>query len=610
MQGLLGCFDGLAAANSLRVVGVRVLGVAFAGSDLPGVRGWFDRRMHTGLFHPPRMGLVSAREMAGFLKPPTVHCSAPDVLRLGPAVYPAPKALPTFDGQADLVPLGTVDSESGPRRVGLRLEDSFFMYTSGRSRWGKTELALTQFLHLVRSGHGGLFLDPHQDAITRIKSCLSDEEGLAERVIELDLVGPRSRDGQPGWNLLAARGLDSETSERRVEAIVDSFASALQWGERNNRALTLTTQATAALVELASVLPEGLQPTIFQIPSILGNPGWLAAALPHLSAPRRQFFTERFPRLSEEAITPVTNLIDRLRSSTQLAALLGAQTSSYDIARAMDERRIVLACPGAGGARDRLVANLLVFDLLHAAKGRAHIDPSQRVPFYVFLDEIQVFDGASSGNLAGLLEQTAKYAIRGFLLNQNPERLTKETLNALTTNRSHLITTALNAHAAGLIAREWGGDPPASAITGLPRRTFIAQVTHHGQLTHPFVFGNESVEEHFAESFKPDAIPDIQPVIDQASGRTNASETISALDTLDERIKQHLEGASKTGGSNTKRSQSAEEPWQAPAPQPTEAHHQRAHSVTRTTSTRARATGDARPASRTSLNRDGLGSGG
>ena len=66
-------------------------------------------------------------------------------------------------------------------------------------------------------------------------------------------------------------------------------------GRANNRALTLTTQATAALIELAAVLPNGLQPTIFQIPSILGNEEWLAAALPFLSMPRRQFFTERFP---------------------------------------------------------------------------------------------------------------------------------------------------------------------------------------------------------------------------------------------------------------------------------------------------------------------------
>ena len=143
-------------------------------------------------------------------------------------------------------------------------------------------------------------------------------------MIELDLVGARSREGQPGWNLLAARGLSDGARERRVEAIVDSFASALEWGERNNRALTLTTQATAALVELSPVLPEDLQPTIFQIPTLLGNAEWLEAAC--RSSPRRADSSsrERFPRLSEEAITPVTNLIDRLRSSTQLAALLGA----------------------------------------------------------------------------------------------------------------------------------------------------------------------------------------------------------------------------------------------------------------------------------------------
>lgn len=562
MQALLSCFDGFADVNSLRVVGVRFLGLAFAGSDLRGRRGWFDRRMRTGLFRPGRRDYVTAREVAGLLKPPTVNCAASEVVRLGPAVYPAPKALPTFTGQPNLVPLGRIEGEGGSRRIGLRLEDSFFTYIAGRSRWGKTELALTQCLHLFRAGHGGLFLDPHQDAVQRIKSCLTDE-GLAERVIELDLVSPRSRQGQPGWNLFAARGLDPDAAERRIEAIVDSFASALQWGERNNRALTLTTQATAALIELASVLPDGLQPTIFQIPPLLGNPDWLAAALPFLSPPRRQFFMERFPRLSEEAITPVTNLIDRLRSSTQLAALVGAQTSSYDITRAMNDQRIVLACPGAGGVKDKLVANLLVYDLLHGAKGRASLPPELRRPFYVFLDEVQTYDGAAGGNLAALLEQTAKYGVRACLLNQNPERLTQATLNALTTNRSHLITTALNAHAAALIAREWGGDPAPPAVTGLPRWTFIAQVTHQGQPTRPFMFRGESVEELFAGAFHPDALPEVQTMIDKASGRAPAAETVAALDTLDERIKTYLEGQ-RAGGAGSEAASDADQPWTAP----------------------------------------------
>lgn len=62
-------------------------------------------------------------------------------------------------------------------------------------------------------------------------------------------------------------------------------------------------------------------------------------------------------------------------------------------------------------------------------------------------DQSQTQDGAASGNLAALLEQSAKFGLRAVVLNQSPERLNPQTLNALTTNRSHLLATALNSHA-------------------------------------------------------------------------------------------------------------------------------------------------------------------
>ena len=42
----------------------------------------------------------------------------------------------------------------------------------------------------------------------------------------------------------------------------------------------------------------------------------------------------------------------------------------------MDRGLIVLACPGFGSDRDRLVANLLVYDFLHAARD-ARVDSRQ-----------------------------------------------------------------------------------------------------------------------------------------------------------------------------------------------------------------------------------------
>ncbi len=547
MSGLLACFDSFAAANYFRVAGLSFLFWWLLGSDSPGLRQWFDRRFQSGLFFPARKNILTAKEIAGLLKPPTVNCHSQNVLRAGAAVHPAPRTLPVFKGQRDLLPLGVVQSAKGERLVGVDLADTFFSYVAGRSRFGKTELAIVQFLHLVRSGHGGMFIDPHEDALARIKNCLT-EQGLAERVLELDLTGPRSHEGQPGWNLLAVKGFSAERREQRVEAVVDAFASALGWNERNNRALTITTHATAALAELATLLPDELAPTIFQLSTLLSNDEWRGTVLERLSPIRRAFFNDRFARMSDEAITPVTNLIDRLRASTPLSALLGAQQTSYDIARAMDTGRIVLACPGAGGARDKLVANLLLYDLLHSAKARAHTPVEKRRAFYVFADEIQTYDGASGGTLAATLEQTAKYAIRAILCNQNPERLTPATLNALTTNRSHLITTALNSHAAGLISREWGGDPDANAITHLPRHTFLAQLTHRGELTNPFQLRTLSVTDLYRDVYKPETVPEIQPIIDHASNRKDATETLTRLDTLDERIEEHLATTARQNG--------------------------------------------------------------
>ncbi|UJA21632.1 hypothetical protein HJD18_16345 [Thermoleophilia bacterium SCSIO 60948] len=539
---LLAAFEQLTDRNWLRVSGVPLPGLGFAGSDLPLRRRRFDRRLRTGHFRPARRSVVSAREVAGFLKPPTVHCLAENVLRSG-ALVAAPPDLPAFTGEPDQIPLGRIAGEQGERVVGVRVADTFFSYCAGRSRYGKTELAVAQFLHLARSGHGGLFLDPHEDAVARIKRHLN-EPGLRERVIEIDLAGPGARERQPAWNLFELRG----DAEGRVEAVVDAFASALRWDERNTRAINITTQAAQALAHVARSVPPELCPTVFQLPTLLSDEDWRRACLPVLPAASQAFWLDRFPRLAEEAITPVTNLIDRLRASTAITALLGQSESSYRIREAMDRRQIVLACPGSGGTRDRLVANLLVFDLLHAAKGRAELPPAERTPFWVFLDEVQTYDGASSGNLAALLEQTAKYGVRAFLLNQNPERLTAQTLNAVTTNRSHLLTTALNAKAAGLIAKEWAGDLEPAAVARLPRYRFLCQVTHRGALSKPFALRGMRVEDLIGDP-DPGDLAELERAVDRTSSRRPAADALAHLETLDERIKQALGEHRRSSGS-------------------------------------------------------------
>ena len=539
MRNLKAAFAPTEDRNHLRVHGLPIPGLSFLGSDLPGRRRRFDRRLETGLFRPARRNVVTTAEVAGFLKPPSVSCEVEEVLRSG-AVLSAPPALPTFTSERkDLIPIGRVAGEDGGRIVGVRAEESFFTYVAGRSRYGKTETAIAMFTHLVRSGQGGLFLDPHGDALGRIRPYLTEPE-VARRVVEIDL-GPGAPDSQPAWNLFRMRGVDPEA---RVDAIVAAFAAAVGWGEQSTRAINLTTQAAAALARVAEVVPEEIAPTIFQLPTLLTDDGWRETVIRFLPAHSRRFWTDRFPVLSPEAVTPVTNLVDRLRTSRATTALFGQSVGTFGVREAMDRGQIVLACPGSGGPRERLVAGLLAFDLLHAARSRAALDQKKRRRFVAVFDEVQSYDGES---LAALLEQSAKFGLRAIFLNQDPERLRPATLHALTTNRSHLLVSALNSHAAALVGRELGGGVDPAALTRLPRYRFVAQVTDGGELSRPFALGGVRVEDALGEG----STDEPEAAIRRPGRARRAVEAAAHQETLDARILAALEERRGEGGAET-----------------------------------------------------------
>ena len=120
-----------------------------------------------------------------------------------------------------------------------------------------------------------------------------------------------------------------------------------------------------------------------------------------------------------------------------------------------------------------------------------------------------------------------------MLLNQNPERLTPATLQALTTNRSHLIATALNSKAASLITREWAGRPDPAALTRLPKYRFIAQVTDQGEVSEPFALGGVTIQDLYG--------PGRPGQIEGAVERRSSADALAHLETLDDRILVELE---------------------------------------------------------------------
>ncbi|HET7486495.1 MAG TPA: hypothetical protein VFJ85_01105 [Acidimicrobiales bacterium] len=403
-----------------------------------------------------------------------------------------------------------------------------------------TETAVMQFVALVRAGRGGMFLDPHGDALERISPCLTD---MADRVLEINLA--RGRDQvQAGWNVLSMEGLGAVDVEARVSALASSFAAALSWDDRNTRALNLVTMAAQSLCELALRLPPELAPTIFQITTLLSNDDWRGEVLPYLSRTSRDFWATRFTKLAAEAITPVTNLLDRLRASSGVAALFGSSRSTYDVRAAMDAGAAVLACPAGIGDKDKLVFSLFLFDLFRATLSRRDIPPAQRRPFHAFLDECQLADsGQSSETVARMLREGRKFGLRVHAMTQQPTALSKVTLNAMLTNRSHLFSTVVGAESAAVLSKEWAGLVDPRTITRLPRYHFLVSATLGGEVTPPFLVRGLRVEDLWGEVHRPEDVPAMNEVIDATMGRRPVGDILADLDTLDDRILGHLQGA-------------------------------------------------------------------
>lgn len=527
-----------AGQNFWRRMGTGIPGYLFIPAyRLPGTRWWFDWRFGRSLHHPKRKSVVSGTEVLAMLKPPTVHCYADNVERTGGRIAPPPTVLPEYDHTPGIAPIGDVDDG---RRIGVPVRSTLFAYLPGHSGFGKTELATNVFLHMVLvEGHGALFIDPQARAIQRVKEYLT-ERHVEDRVIEINLT---SRGPQAGWNPLSMQGCGPEDVPEKLAAVVDAIAAVQGWsGQFNARALNLTLQAVQVLLELATRLPEELNPTIFQIVTLLTDESWRQAILNVLPGPLREYWDHEFPSISKDAVPPVTHMIRTMRSYPALAAILGSPRSTFDMRRAMDRGQIVLLGTGARSNQGRMLANLMVYELVRAAHTRHDVSEEWSMDhrFWAFLDELQTYDGAVSGSIADIFEGLRKFGVGAWAMNQEPERLKRDTLLSLMANRSHLITTAVTPTAANKLLNGMRETPEPKTIVNLDPYEFVADVRLGKDGGHPAPFRVRSmpVEELWRHAARPNDVPALEATMDRVFGRRPVEEAIADLNSLDQRIRE------------------------------------------------------------------------
>jgi hypothetical protein len=543
LDQVLAALEPWSGENYLRPVGLH-LGITRVRADHWLYRRRFDRRFETGLFTPRRNSWVTAQEIAGLLKPPTKHNTAANIARSGGVVPPPPTALPTWTGQPGLLPLGWVAKAGGGERLaGVPLKYLLFALFLGKSGFGKTEMSLVQAIALAHNGFGVLFLDPHGDGWARARPYLAHKE-LADRIWEIDLTSPELDKMVGSWNPLSMEHRREAEIPDIVQYIVTGFAAALNWSDSAGRAKTILTRSVESLVYLSwHVCRAGrpdLAPTVFQIRTILTDPVWRTKVLPYLPKDIRDFWENSFPSYSKEAVPVVTNILERLSSSNAIKAFLGSSRSTYDIRHAMDNGKIVFVCPAGTGDVDRIISSLLIYDLFRAGLSRRDTPADQRRDFFSFIDELTSVDGASKGHLAQITEQLRKFNVRLLAMTQMAQRLSPTTRQGLLQNLSILSTTASDVDEATLVTRRWGKKVSPDTITQLNRYHYVMSVTLGEGQTDPFRVRGVSVEDIYADYYRPQNEDRLTNAIDANLKRRPVHDILADLRRLDMRLRRFI----------------------------------------------------------------------
>jgi hypothetical protein len=500
--------DVFAGGNRLVHTGQR-LGPWRIGPDHKLLYKAFDKRWSTAQIRGSRPSWVRVDEIAGLLKPPTRHCRMPLM----------PSDIPLYVvGSPEADELMVQGWHTGPdgvdRLIASRLAETLFSLRVGKSTFGKTEQALCQFVGLAHAGVGGLFVDPHGDALRAAARYLAHDE-IMKLLWCLDLTGRFGDQGQLGtWNPLGVeRG---ERPDEVVRAVTDAIAGTLGWSDATHpRALTVLTMSVEALVAVNVAAVAADQPhrqaTLFQVRTLLTDVTFRNLVVASLGEQAARWWRTTFPTLPPDAVAPVTNPLDRLYNNPVTRALMGSPTSSFNFREAMDSGRLVWICPSASGPTDRLLLSILFHDFFRAGLSRRDLPEQQRRPFHAFIDELISIDGASSSIIAQVSEELRKFGIRLHAMTQLLQRVTVTTRESLMQNSSTISSTAGSVDAVSLVAKEWGGTVDPLEIADLPRFHHYISLTSGGRRIGPVLIRGPELSEVFGELARPGKVRELLP---------------------------------------------------------------------------------------------------
>ncbi len=444
------------------------------------------------------------------------------------------------------------DARNKRLRFGIKAKDrTRHIYAIGKTGMGKSTLLENLAIQDIQNGNGIAFVDPHGSSADKLLEYVPEH-----RIKDVIYFAPFDLDFPISFNVMEDVGVDKRhlVAAGLMSAFKKIWVDA--WSARMEYILSNT---ILALLEY----PDS---TLISINRMLADKDYRKLVVDNITDPAvKSFWVDEFAkytdRFASEATPAIQNKIGQFISNPLIRNIIGQPHSSFDIRKAMDDKKILivnLSKGRLGESNANLLGAIIITKIYLAAMSRADVPGHlmKDLPrFYFYVDEFQNFANES---FAGILSEARKYNLSLTIAHQYIEQMTDEVRAAVFGNVGTMISFRVGAYDAEVLEKEYAPTFTAEDIVNLGFSQIYLKLMINGIGSRPFSATTINTPPRPEKTF-------VEEIID-ASRKQYAQPRSEVEDAI---RKWHETSAAPSGGGNRNEGGKQGQGYQGNAQRPT-----------------------------------------
>ncbi|MGA3150076.1 MAG: DUF87 domain-containing protein [Candidatus Saccharimonadales bacterium] len=418
--------------------------------------------------------ILNIEELASIFHLPHTTVETPNIVWANTKTAEPPSNVPTLASspESDISLFGVTNFRGDNTVFGLLREDrGRHVYILGQTGTGKSGALELFTLSDIYYNQGFAVIDPHGDYAQHVLKFIPER-----RIDDVVYFNPADTEHPIGFNPLEITDptLKGHISSELVGVLKRLFAES--WGPRLEYILRYT---LLALLDYPNS-------TMLDITRMLTDKKFRSGVIGYIDDPVvKNFWVTEFAswndRFASEAVAPVLNKVGAFTANPMVRNIIGQPKSTFNLRQIMDQGKILIVNLSRGLMGEDnagILGAMMVTKIQLAAMGRADVPEAERRPFYLYVDEFQVF---ATESFATILSEARKYALNLTVANQYISQMEEPVRNAVFGNVGTIVCFRVSPDDAPFLVKYFEPQFEAGDLIQQHNRYFVATMTIGGE---------------------------------------------------------------------------------------------------------------------------------